>query len=171
MSDRSMLAESSPSVARSHTHEGLRAGILGATVVWLWLFASDWLNGTPFHLLAMFGRGLLDLIGAGNGPEWIPVVAFTVIHFAYWCLLAVIILKFVHAAKGNPSVLGLGATLFILAQFLFAGITAILSNSGLGAFAWPSVWLGNFAGWTAAWVLILSRHHELYDEFRRMNEV
>jgi hypothetical protein len=82
----------------------------------------------------------------------------------------VLILKIVRAARGTPSVLGLGTTLFILAQFLFAGITAIFANGGMGIFAWPSVWLGNFAGWTAAWWLILHSHPELRDEFRHMND-
>ena len=155
---------------RSSAHQGLQAGALGATVVWLWFAVSDWLNGSPLHLATMFGRGLLDLVGGATASIWPPVLVFTIVHFAYWVLLAVIILKFVEAARGNPSVLGLAATLFILAQFLFAGITAILSNGGLGVFAWPSVWLGNFAGWAAAWWLIERHHPELRGEFRHMND-
>jgi hypothetical protein len=158
-------------VRRSPAHEGLRAGALGATVVWLWFFASDMINGTPLHLTANFGRGLMGFVGAtGNGPIWQPVLVFTIAHFVYWCLLAVIVLKLIHAATTNPSVLGLGATVFILFQFLFVGITAILSNSGMGTFAWPSVWLGNIAGWVAAWWLIAHRHPELRDELRHMND-
>lgn len=156
--------------SRSHVHERLMAGALGASVVWLWFLVSNWLNGSPWHVLAMFGRGLLDLVGAGNSPMWVAVAIFTIFHFAYWCLFAAIILKFVYAARRNPSVLGLAATVFILAQFLFAGLTAILSDSGLGAFAWPSIWLGNFAGFAAAWWLIVQRHPELREEARHMND-
>ena len=131
----------------------------------------DWLHGTPLHLVAMFGRGVLGLGGgAVDGPMWQSVLAFTIVHFAYWCLLAVITLKMVHAASGNPSVLSLGATLFILFQFLFVGITAIMSNAGLGVFAWPSVLLGNFAGWAAAWWFIVRRHPELRTEVRHIND-
>ncbi|MEO7103389.1 MAG: hypothetical protein ABI311_08365 [Gemmatimonadaceae bacterium] len=156
--------------SRSHAHEGLMAGALGATVVWVWLLASDWLNGSPWHILTMFGRGILDLVGAGNSASWVAVAIFTVVHFAYWCLIAAIILKFVYAAAKNPSVLGLAATIFILSQFLFAGLTAIFSDAGLGIFAWPSIWLGNFAGFTAAWWLIVQRHPELREEARHMND-
>lgn len=173
MSDLNNPTDSSQSMPRmphAPAHEGLRAGAVGATVVWLWFYVSDWLTGTPLHLAAMFGQGMLEIVGAGTGPAWQSVVTFTIVHFAYWCLLAVIILSIVHAARANPSVLGLGATLFILAQFLFAGLTAIISNSGMGAVAWPSVWLGNFAGWAAAWWLIVRRHPELRDEVRHMND-
>ena len=156
--------------SRSHAHEGLLAGALGATVVWVWLLVSNWLVGSPWHVLAMFGHGILDLIGAGNVPTWGAVTIFTIVHFAYWCLFAAIILQFVHAAARNPSVLGLAATVFILAQFLFAGLTAIISDAGLGLFAWPSIWLGNFAGFAAAFWLIVERHPELREEVRHMND-
>jgi len=170
MSETLIAPAISQSESRSHAHEGLLAGALGASVVWIWFFVSNWLNGSPWHVLAMFGRGILALVGGGSSPTWAAVTAFTVFHFAYWCIFAAIILKFVYAAKRNPSVLGLAATVFILAQFLFAGLTAIISDSGLGAFAWPSIWLGNLAGFGAAWWLIVQHHPELRGEARHMND-
>ena len=156
--------------SRSHAPEGLMAGALAATVVWVWFLVSNWVHGTTWHVITMFGRGMLDLIGAGSSPRWVAVAIFTIVHFAYWCLIAVIIVRLVNAAAKNPSVLGLAATLFILAQFFLVGVTAMLSDSGLGMFAWPSIWLGNFVGFCAASWLIVERHPELREEARHMND-
>ena len=165
------MIPSTASGRRSPSHEAIRAGALGATVVWLWLFVSDWLHGTPWYLATLFGRGLLGVVdGAGAISRLQAVMAFTIAHFVYWCVLAVVVLAVVRAAVRTPAVLSLGITVFILFQFLFVGVTAILANSGLGVFAWPSVLLGNIAGWAVAWWYILRRHPELGGEVRRMND-
>ena len=64
-------------------HEGLRAGLVGATVVWLWLFVDDRLSHATLRTLILIGRALLSIDRFGPAmPPWEAVFAFTVVHYA-----------------------------------------------------------------------------------------
>jgi len=65
------------------THEGLRAGLVGAAVVWLWLFVDDRLSHATLRTPVLLGRALLSIDRFGPAtPPWEAVFAFTVVHYA-----------------------------------------------------------------------------------------
>src|SRR5258708_3067318 len=62
-------------------HEGIRAGLIGATGAWLSYAAGDLLSGTPFRTLAVLGR----LFGAAY---WGPILTSTAVMVVTVCLCA-----------------------------------------------------------------------------------
>jgi len=157
--------------ARTHTHEVLRAGVLGATIVWLWILVIGALSGSPFRLATLLGRGITHIVGVPwNVPAWIAVVVFTVLHFIAWCGLAEITVIVLRAAVRTPAVLLLTAVVTILFLLAFFGITLIFANDGLGGFAWPSIYLGNLVGLAVMWWYIVRRHPEIRTELSQVDD-
>jgi hypothetical protein len=156
---------------RTHSHEVLRAGVLGATVVWLWILVIGALSGSPFRLATLLGRGITHIVGVPwNVPAWIAVIAFTVLHFIAWCGLAKITVIVTRVAVRTPAVLLLTAVVTILFLLAFFGITLIFANDGLGGFAWPSIYLGNVVGLAVMWWYIVRWHPELRTELSQVND-
>lgn len=156
---------------RSRRHEGVAAGAIGATAVWLWLLVSDMHARTPFSTPAFLGRGLLSINAHGARlPAVAGVVAFTIAHYAVWIGVGLLIAGAVRRAARTPAILLGVIVAFILSQFLFFGITAILAQGQLGAAAWRDLMIGDAIGWAAvAWYLART-HRELRAELARASE-
>jgi hypothetical protein len=158
--------------AGSHRrHEGVAAGAVGATAVWVWLVVSDALARTPFRTPTFLGRALLSVdIPGGRVSALAGVVAFTVAHYAVWIAVGTLVMAAVRRAARAPGVL-LGVMLFLgLTQFLFVGVTAILAQGRLGAAAWRDLVIGDVVGWGAVAWHVLRTHRELRGELARADE-
>jgi hypothetical protein len=156
---------------RTHTHEVLRAGVLGATVVWFWILIIGALSGSPFRLATLLGRGITHIVGVpSNVPTWIAVIVFTALHFIAWCGLAEIMAIVLRVAVRTPAVLLLTAVVTILFLLGFFGITLIFANDGLGGFAWPSIYLGNVVGLAAMGWYIVHWHPEIRTELAHAHD-
>ena len=164
MTTSSSLQSSEARIVRPPHHERLRAGLVGAAVVWIWVFLSDWISGAPLHTATFFGRGVLSIAVPGT-PEWLSVVAFTIVHCALWTLVATLLLVAVHTARRTPQVLMFVIVVFILLQLAITALTVALAQSSLGVLAWRSVFVGNALGWTATLWYIIRWHPELRSEF------
>jgi hypothetical protein len=151
-------------------HEGLAVGAIGATGVWLWLLVSDLVSRTPLSTPALLGRGLLS-VGAGAHVSAVAgVIAFTVAHYAVWMGVGALLMAAIRRAARAPSILLAVVVGFILAQFLFVGITSILAQGRMGASAWRDLVIGDVIGWGLVAWYVLRAHAELRGELARASE-
>jgi hypothetical protein len=151
-------------IVRHPPHERLRAGLLGAATVWLWVFVSDWASGVPLRTPTLLGHAVLSVTGA-DAPAWVAVIAFTIAHCGLWTLVATLLLAAVHVAARTPAVLMFVVVVFILFQLAIVAYSAALSQGPLGVLAWRSVLVGNALGWVATLWYIVRQHPELRSEF------
>lgn len=164
MTSGSPLQHFQARLVRPPHYERLRAGLVGAAVVWIWVFLSDLMSGTLLRTATLLGRGVLSVAVPG-APEWVAVIAFTIVHCALWTLLATLLLVAVHVAERTPQVLMFVIVVFILFQLAITALTVALAQSALGALAWRSVFVGNALGWAATIWYIIHWHPELRSEF------
>ncbi|HEU4564520.1 MAG TPA: hypothetical protein VFS05_07725 [Gemmatimonadaceae bacterium] len=151
-------------------HEGLRAGLLAATVVWLWLFVVDALSGTPLRTHTFFGWAILTIDGTTPVPTWAKVLTFTIFLALVWMLVGGFVASMVRRAPGQPTLLIFVAFIFTLLQLASVAAATALANLGLGRAAWTDFFVGELLGWaTTLWYI--SRHHpEMRTELLDMEE-
>jgi hypothetical protein len=164
---RHFLADSEP----AHSHEVLRAGALGAVVVWLWIFFIGALNGAPLRLAALIGSGLIHVVRVAAPPEWVAVLGFTVFHFVVWFGLAGVMTVVLRVAVRTPAVLMLAAVVSILILLGLVGVTMIFASEGLGGgFAWPAIYVGSILGLGATSWFLLRWHPEVRNELAHVDD-
>jgi len=145
------------SVVSADTHdtrrEGVALGLVIATAIWAWLALVDALAGEPFHTFATLGG----------------VTVFTVVHYLLNVTYAVVIVAAIHGAVRTPSLMIALAFGFVMVQFVFAMLSAVFSNLGLGQLAWVRIFGGSLLGGALTFV-ILARKHPLAAQLRRAEE-
>jgi hypothetical protein len=145
------------SVVLSDKHNTLREGvILGmvvATTIWAWLASVDALAGEPLHTFKALGG----------------IAAFTIAHYLLNVLYAVVIVSAIHGAVRQPSLIIALTFGFVMVQFVFAMVTVVFSQLGLGQLAWVRIFGGSVIGGIVTFV-ILSRKHPLAAQLRRAEE-
>jgi hypothetical protein len=144
-------------VAPVRTHdtrrEGVALGLVVATAIWAWLALVDLLAGEPFHTFTTLGG----------------VTAFTIAHYLLNVAYAVIIVAAIHGAVRQPSLIIALAFGFVMVQFVFAMLSAVFSNLGLGQLAWIRIFGGSLVGGAITFA-ILARKHPLAAQLRRAEE-
>ena len=140
------------------THDGVRAGLLGAGAAWAWLFVADALGRTPFRTPLFLGRGILAVDRVTQAPAWAGVLAFTVFLCAVWVGAASAASLAVRRAARQPSLLLFAVVVLTLLEFAFFDLTMLLDREGLGPAAWWSTYPAHLAGWLAVWWYLLRRH-------------
>lgn len=156
---------------RAHSHEVLRAGVLGAAVVWLWILLIGALNDAPLRLATLIGGGLTHIVRVPDAPDWIAVVVFTVFHFVAWLGIAEVMAIVLRVAIRTPAVLLLAAVVTILVLLALVGITMIFASEGLGGgFAWPAIYVGSILGLVATAWYILRWHPEVRTELAHVDD-
>jgi hypothetical protein len=153
------------------THEGLRAGLVAATSVWVWMLVDDLVARAPLRTPTLLGRGLLSLAAPDAvAPGWVAAVVFTLAHYALWIGAGAVAMRVVRLARRAPSILVAAAGAMILLQLAALVVAAIASHSRLGAMAWVSLGLGHTVGWGALWWYVVRRHRELREEFAHASD-
>jgi hypothetical protein len=133
--------------------EGVALGLAVATAIWVWLALVDALAGEPFHTFTTLGG----------------IAVFTVAHYLLNVAYAVVIVAAVHGAVRQPNLIIALAFGFVMVQFVFAMLTAVLSNLGLGQLAWVRIFGGSLIGGAVTFA-ILVRKHPLGAQLRRAEE-
>ena len=135
---------------RSQPHpvlrEGVIAGLIGATVIAIWFLIIDLIAGRPLFTPETLGRAVLDVFGTRAGPSGtaVPVILYTIVHYAAFIVFGIIAAAFVHAAKQEPSVLLGFFMLFVAFEIGFHGFVALLQRAtALGTLAWYQIMVGN----------------------------
>jgi len=93
------------------------------------------------------------------------VARFTTLHYVLCLTYGVIAVSVVNAAAREASLIVGAALAFLLLEFGFVILSAILSQVGLGGLAWARILGGNVVG-AVLTLLLLWRRHPLAQEFR-----
>ena len=151
-------------------HDGVIAGLIGATVIAVWFFIFDALAGQPFFTPATLGHGLLDVLGkqpVQDDSMVIHVLAYTVFHFAAFMLVGLVTSLIVFLAQREPSILFGFLVLFVAFELGFYGLVGLLHQAtALREFAWYTVLAGNLLAALAMGWYFWRTHKELAEEFR-----
>ena len=123
--------------------EGLRIGLIAATVTWLWIALVDIGFGQPFHTFELLGG----------------IVAYTAVHYLLNILCWVAVVAAVRGAERTPSaVFGLifGVILLEVAVAMVANLLA----EAIGPVAWVGIFGGSLIA-SAMGIVLLARAHPL----------
>ena len=160
-----------PDAEQGHTHEVVRAGVLGAAVVWFWILLVGAVNGDPLRLASLIGGSFTSVVSDQSAPQWVAVVVFTVFHLAVWLGIAELCVIVIEVAARSPAVLMLAAVVGILLLLAIAGVTTMFGSGGLGAaFAWPAIYMGSILGLCVTWWYLLREHPEVRAEFAHVDD-
>lgn len=153
---------------RLQLNEGRRAGLIGATSIWLWVLAVDAIAGEPFHTTAVLGRDLLGILLPGADASLLGgVTAFTLAHYALWIALGSLAVRAIGADARSPGVLLAAFNVLTLLQLALVGLTQIFIETQLGRDAWAALFGGNVIGSVLVGAYLLRRHPELPAQLRR----
>jgi hypothetical protein len=139
--------------------EGLRAGVVGASIIAIWFLLVDTLAGRPFYTPAVLGAALFHGEAAIQGPGPVEptlelVAGFTWVHYLVFLLIGVGAARLMALAERNSN-LGFGIVLFFAVfEFGFLGVSMVFAESVMQRLAWPAVVVGNLlAAIGMGWVL------------------
>lgn len=155
----------------THSHEVLRAGVLGAATVWLWILLVGALYGAPLRLATLLGDGLAHIVRVASPPTWVAVVVFTIFHFVAWAGIAEVMVIVLRVARTTPAVLMLAAVVMILVLLALIGITMIFASGGLGSgLAWAGIYVGSILGLAVTAGYLLRWHPEVRTELSHVDD-
>jgi hypothetical protein len=151
----------------SSAREGAAAGALAAAVVALWYFIIDMAQGLPMHTPNTIAQ-LLFGSGRSDAGEFGTIAVVTVVHFAVYMLVGVILTALAHLAIRDIA-WRFGVMLAVVLAFLFfSGIAYMLEPlTGEHFPAWTVVGGGLLAVVTISGFLWVT-HPELKRSFREV---
>lgn len=150
-------------------HDGVIAGLIGATVIAVWFLVLDTVAGRPLFTPAVLGRALIGVFGPippTDGPLTF-VLVYTAFHFAAFMVVGLIASLVVFLARREPSILLAFVLLFVVTEVGIYGLVSALDvGSSLGRSAWFAIMAGNLLAAIAMGIYFWRTHKELADEFR-----
>ncbi|HZI40769.1 MAG TPA: DoxX family protein [Gemmatimonadaceae bacterium] len=150
-------------------HDGIIAGLIGASAIAVWFLIIDTIAGQPFRTPVALGNGLLDVLGPADATDskLTFVLVYTIFHFGAFMFVGLLAALIVHLAKHEPSILLGFVVLFVATEIGFYGLTGLLHEaSSLKVLAWPQVMVGNLIAASSMGYYFWRTHRELGDEFR-----
>jgi hypothetical protein len=152
------------------TRDGFTAGVLGATAVAMWILGTGAVAGRPLDTPARLGGGLVDALAGGAGGQAAGALAYFVVQYVLCTGVALVLASIVHRSDRQPSLL-LGAALgFVLFQFAFTGLTALLAQSRIGPLAWLQFAGGNVIAGVVTAVSLYRSHPSVRGQFAHAAE-
>ena len=146
--------------------EGIRAGLVGASVIALWFLLVDTFAGRPFYTPTVLGAALFHG-GAGIENESVVtpslelVAGFTWVHYLVFMLIGIGAARLMALAERNPS-LGFGIVLFFAVfEFGFLLVSMVFAEGVLQRLAWPAVVVGNLLAAVGMGVVLWRGHRQL----------
>jgi hypothetical protein len=146
--------------------EGIRAGLVGASVIALWFLLVDTFAGRPLYTPTVLGAALFHG-GAGieNESAVTPslelVAGFTWVHYLVFMLIGIGAARLMALAERNPS-LGFGIVLFFAVfEFGFLLVSMVFAEGVLQRLAWPAVVVGNLLAAIGMGVVLWRGHRQL----------
>jgi hypothetical protein len=146
--------------------EGIRAGLVGASVIAVWFLLVDTFAGRPFYTPTVLGAALFHG-GAGieNESAVTPslelVAGFTWVHYLVFMLIGIGAARLMALAERNPS-LGFGIVLFFAVfEFGFLLASMVFAEGVLQRLAWPAVVVGNLLAAVGMGVVLWRGHRAL----------
>ncbi|MEO6864812.1 MAG: hypothetical protein ABI229_05120 [Gemmatimonadaceae bacterium] len=156
--------------SREHStiREGIYAGVLSATAIALWLFIVDSIERHAFFTPDVLGSGLMRFLGAPRMSDTmaVHVTFYTVFHYVAFAVIGIIVAWIVHQARRTPAILAGFLITFVVFEFGFYGLAAVLSaNSVLGGIAWYQIMVANLLASIVMFMFMWMRHPELKRQF------
>lgn len=145
----------------STMREGLTVGVIGATSVAAWFLIIDLLGGRPFYTPSTLGFSVFTLFNTEPTSTLASVLSYTVVHYALFTALGLVLVAAIHRAHAHPSILALLLMLFVCFQLAFLGIVAIMAESRLGQFAWYQVGAANLIATVLMGTYLFRTHRQL----------
>ena len=146
--------------------EGIRAGLVGASVIALWFLLVDTFAGRPLYTPTVLGAALFHG-GAGieNESAVTPslelVAGFTWVHYLVFMLIGIGAARLMALAERNPS-LGFGIVLFFAVfEFGFLLVSMVFAEGVLQRLAWPAVVVGNLLAAIGMGLVLWRGHRQL----------
>jgi len=135
----------SPEMRRPIVREGLVTGLIGAGSVAVWFLIVDSIAGKPLFTPSAIGSVMFFRIH--NPQELVislqAVGLYTIVHFLAFAVVGVIASVLVAETARTPHLVWLLVEFFVVLEFGFYGVVAILFAPLLAALAWVSVAVGN----------------------------
>lgn len=153
---------------RPLVREGIIVGMIGATIIAVWFFAIDLIGGRPLFTPATLGRGMLRIFGplAPDTGTALLVLIYTLVHYAAFIVLGLIVSMIVNVANREPSILLGFVVLFVAMEVGFYALVGLLQHAtALGALAWYNVMLGNLLAAIGMGFYLWRTHPALRDQF------
>jgi hypothetical protein len=155
---------------REHStiREGIYAGVLSATVIAVWFFIVDSIKRHAFFTPDALGSGLMRFLGAPRLSDTVAlhVTFYTIFHYVAFAIIGIVVAWIVHQARRTPAVLAGFLVMFVVVEFGFYGLAAMLSaNSVLGGIAWYQVGVANLLASLVMFSFMWIRHPELKAQF------
>ena len=146
--------------------EGIRAGLVGASIIAVWFLLVDTVAGHPFYTPAVLGQALFHgeasiQGGAPIEPSLELVAGFTWVHYLVFLLIGVGAARLMALAESNPN-LGFGIVLFFAVfEFGFLLVSMVFAEGVLQRLAWPAVVVGNLLAAVGMGVVLWRGHRQL----------
>jgi len=143
------MAEPQPGRRSARPHgwimQGVIAGAIGATAVAVWFLIVDLANGRPLYTPRVLGAAFFGVFGPPAGETAAQyVIGYTIVHYAAFALIGVVLAAIVRRATDDPHVLAGLAIFFFVFQVAFYGFVALLSQWDLlGRLAWYQIGAAN----------------------------
>lgn len=128
----------------SAVREGIKLGLVVATIIWMWIAVVDAVTGEPFRTFTVLGG----------------IAQFTVLHYLLNVAYGMGVVAIVHRTTREPSLAAVLWFALVVVEFAFVMATILLSHVGLGSFAWVRIFGASLVGLALA-IFILSRRHRL----------
>jgi hypothetical protein len=156
--------------AESHStvREGLFVGLLGGAAVALWWFVVDLLGGAPLATPNALGQVFIegDRPTASGALDAGSIVAFTLVHFAMFGVLGIVLVRLVHLVSEHWELrMGLWIAIVLTTAWL-AFHTYALARYSRYAVPWWALVGGSLIGIATMHTLAWTRHPALRRSFR-----
>lgn len=148
--------------------EGIYAGVLSATVIAVWLFIVDSIGRHAFFTPDVLGSSLMRFLGAPRMSDTLAlhVAFYTVFHYVAFAIIGIVVAWIVHQARRTPAILAGFLILFVVVEFGFYGLAAMLNaNSVLVGIAWYQIMVANLLASLVMFTFMWMRHPELKGQF------
>ena len=124
--------------------EGIKLGLVVATIIWTWIAFVDAVTGEPFRTFKALGG----------------IAQFTTLHYLLNIAYGMAVVAVVHRTAKEPTLAAVLWFVLVVIEFAFVMATILLSHVGLGALAWLRIFAASLIGLALA-LFILSRRHRL----------
>ena len=155
----------------AHQHstlrEGLLTGLLGGVLVAIWYLLVDLGRGQVFYTPNVLGQVFVARDTMPTVRHVIPeaVAQYSLLHFAVFLLLGIVLVALAHLATRNPS-LRMGVWLGLIISFLlFIGHLLMLYSLTDQRFPWWSALVGSILGIGSMAFFLWRRHPALRGTF------
>jgi len=148
--------------------EGFVAGLIGAAAVAIWFLIVDLVNGRPLFTPAMLGQAVFDglrdpaLVAIEPGS----VIMYTALHVVAFIAVGLLAAALVAEAEEVPHIIWLLVVLFVVFEFGFYIVVAVLLTPLLRALAWVNVAIGNLIAALGMGYFLWRAHPRLQEELR-----